>query len=222
MIKAILIDLDNTLLDFDKCAEFAMKTGFEKIGFEYKPDMFHTFTQTNNFLWSQVEKGTLTKSELRKKRWNMIFEKLGKTYDGESFEKEFETLLSQNGETVDGAQEILKYLCEKYTVYIVTNGFYDIQKKRIKAAGLDGYADELIVSQSIGFSKPSHEFFDYCMKKLALKKEEVLVIGDSLLADIKGGKDYGLHTCWFNFTGSEDKSCAEFSVKKLHELFMYL
>ncbi len=205
MIKYIFIDLDNTLIDFNKCAFFAMKTGFEENNLEFKNELFETFTLTNNELWKKLEKCEITKEQLRFVRWNLIFERLGiENCDGHSFETRFENIIAESAFHVDGAEALIKYLAEKYKVFVVTNGFLKTQQNRVKIGGFSDYLSGLFVSEKIGFPKPQKEFFDYCINETGIKeKSEVALIGDSLSADISGGVDYGFTTIWFNAAGEE-------------------
>ena len=118
MIKAVFIDIDNTLLDFNKCALWSMKKSFEDYNLNFKEQMFDTFNLVNNRLWLEIEKGKLTKEELYACRWNMIFAILGIDVDGVQFENVFYSYLTESAEPVDGALETLKYLSGKYIVCV--------------------------------------------------------------------------------------------------------
>ena len=198
MIKAVLCDIDNTVLDFDACSKKSMINAFEKFSLEYREEMFNVFYKKNKELWEAVEKGTLTVPELYEIRWNEIFSLLGIEADGVAVEKVFHKGIEEGYEKMDGAEEFLEYLSDKFTVYAASNAPYNQQKTRLKKAGLLDYFKGLFVSGEIGFQKPTLEFFDYCINALGLKPEEIIIIGDSLTADIKGGITAGLKTCWFN------------------------
>lgn len=202
MIKIVFIDIDNTLLDFNECARSAMRQSFLEAGLNYTEEMFPVFLATNNELWRALERGELTKTRLREIRWNTIFKKLNIDYDGVRLERRFERLLETSHAHVEGAEDALKYLAERYDVYAVTNGFASTQKNRMAAAGLDKYVKAEFVSEEIGFDKPSARYFDVCFDRIGNPpKSEVILIGDSLTADIAGGVSYGLITCWYNHNG---------------------
>ena len=208
-IKAILLDIDNTILDFNKCAEKAVKITFEKCNVEFDENTFPVFIEQNDMLWQKIERGELTRQGLHKIRFNTIFGVLGIVGDGEKAETEFRNALFNIAETVDGAVELVKYLSSKYKVYSASNAIYKQQLNRLKMAGLYDYFSGFFVSEIIGHQKPTKEFFDYCFDNLnGLDKEQTIMIGDSLTADILGAKNYGIKSIWFN----RDKKQNELSV----------
>ena len=205
MIKVILLDIDNTLLSFDDCVIQTMKSGFEKfkIGI-YNDDMFRVFNQINTSLWQDIENGKIDLEELEKKRWNMIFERLGFSADGEAFEDYFKKRLFESAIPVEGATEMLEYLQGKYILCAASNGPYLQQINRLKKSGMLPFFSDLFISEEIGSSKPSGKFFKVCINRLAhkLKQEinpdEIMIIGDSLSSDIVGGIQFGIQTCYYN------------------------
>ncbi|MBO5776592.1 MAG: YjjG family noncanonical pyrimidine nucleotidase [Clostridia bacterium] len=199
-IKVLLVDVDNTLIDFNKCARIAMSKGFEEHGLEYKEEYFPTFIKINEGLWKDLEKGIITKAELLRIRWTKVFNAIGVEGDGEAFEHTFLARLRECGEPVDGAHELLKYLDGKYQMYVASNAPYDQQASRLRNAGMLGYFKDLFISERIGHQKPTVEFFEAVFRQLeGVTKEEVVLIGDSLSADITGGERYGIKTIWFNY-----------------------
>jgi YjjG family noncanonical pyrimidine nucleotidase len=198
MLKAILVDIDNTLLDFNACTLKAMKECFSEYGLSYKEEYYDVFRRINNAMWEEVEKGTLTVPRLYEIRWNTIFSELGIVADGISFEKKFHWYIETGYEKVEGAEELLSYLSEKYYVAAASNAPFEQQKGRLFSAGLLPFIKELFVSEKIGAQKPSPEFFDHCIGVLGIPRDEIIIIGDSISADIKGGIAAGIKTCWFN------------------------
>lgn len=220
MIKAVFIDIDNTLLDFNKCAELSMRKCFEKFGLQFTNEVFPTFKRINDGLWRDIEKKTLTRDELHEIRWNLIFKALGIDFDGKVMEKEFLNELNFSVVPVSHAEEILAYLSSKYEVYSVSNAPMEQQRKRLKASGFDKYLKKAFISQEIGYDKPDKRFFDACFSGANhLKKEQVVLIGDSITADIIGGRDYGLKTIWFNFEKIKvSNTNADYTVENLLEI----
>ena len=220
MVKAVFIDIDNTLLDFNKCAELSMRKCFEKFGLQFTNEIFPTFKRINDGLWRDIEKKTLTRDELHEIRWNIIFRELKIDFDGKVMEKQFLENLNYSVVPVDGAEEILAYLSSKYEVYTVSNAPLEQQKKRLKASGFDKYLKKAFISQEIGYDKPDKRFFDACFKEAShLKVDDVILIGDSISADILGGKNYGLKSVWFNFEKIIGKTCvADFTINNLLEI----
>ena len=201
MLKAVLMDIDDTLLDFGKCAEQAMRIGFSEWGLPYDDSTYATFTRINDGLWLMIERGELTTQQLFEFRWNRIFEALGIQADGAAFEKRFLDLLCETAIPVDGADEVCRYLKRKYILCAASNAFHDQQLNRLEMAGLLPYFDHVFVSESLGYRKPEKAFFDACRAFLPdVAADECMMIGDSLTADITGGKNAGMKTIWYNHT----------------------
>lgn len=221
MIKALLIDIDNTIIDFGKSSALAMKLSFEERGLCYNDTVYTVFHQVNDGLWQQIEQKTFAKERLREVRWNLIFERLGIDADGEEFELIFKKYLAKCAEKVDGAEEMLSYLKGKYILCAASNGPHFEQFSRLEECGLLQYFDHVCVSEDAGADKPDEKFFEYCMSKLCgISRNEVMIIGDSLSADIRGGKRFGLKTCFFDFKkqGNITSGSADMMIKDLCEV----
>lgn len=221
MITTVFIDIDNTLLDFDLSARQAMSAALKEYGVSYRDDMFPTFKKINDDLWRRIEDGSLTKNGLRKIRWLTVFAALGiGGIDAEEFEDKFHDLLAVSAAPVDGAVELLEYLCKKYTLCAASNGPFKQQRFRLKKAGMLKYFKHVFVSEKAGAMKPTKEFFDYCTSRLAVSSpDEIVLIGDSLTADINGGKNYNMKTIWFDFARLNIADGEwDYAVKELSEI----
>lgn len=198
-ITTVFIDIDDTLLDFNKCAKHSMFLSFREFSIAPKEEYFSVFTEENNLLWKRVEKRELALDELYKIRFDIILKRLGIEADGNKIEKAFLKNLNKSAEPVDGAKEILEFLSSRYNVYAASNAPYRQQIDRLKIADMMQYFSGVFVSEEIGFSKPSKEFFNYCLENSGNPNPcEVLMIGDSLSSDISGAAEMGIKTCWFN------------------------
>ena len=227
MIKVVLIDIDNTLLSFTGYVKESMREGFSDFGLKpYTEEMFPIFEKINNSLWRQLEQGTLTFAELEKCRWDLIFKELEIDFDGPTFEEYFRERLYYSAVPEDGAEDLLKYLSQKYTLCIASNGPYEQQLNRLRIGNMSEYFTHFFISSEIGAQKPGREFFDCCFNALReteypdLAPEEVIIIGDSISSDISGGLDYGIHTCLYNKyeTIDESDSGADHVVCSLAEI----
>lgn len=220
-MKIILFDIDNTILDFDKCAFSSMKAAFSQFKLKFTDDMYDVFKEINSGLWKQIQEGTLSKDGLYKIRWNMIFKRLGVVADGRKFEKLFLTFLSQSSVSVVGARDLLDYLLPKYTLCVASNAPFKEQVRRLTNADMIKYFKYLFMSEKIGHQKPTQEFFETCLSQIGpVEKEDVLMIGDSLSADINGANQYGIKTCWYNPNNYKlpRGTTATFVVNKLSDL----
>lgn len=225
-MKVIFIDIDNTLLSFSEYVKHTMQTGFEHFGLKrYEPYMYDIFTEENNKLWHGIEQGTLVFPELEKVRWNIIFARLGIDFDGTVFEKYFRRALYDSAIPMPYADEMLRYLSGKYTLCAASNGPYEQQVHRLEVAGMKRYFDYIFISEKLGASKPSEEFFKRAFAELNSGREEVImpadtiIIGDSLTSDIDGGRNYGMKTCFYNVGGVQSDSIkADYVIDELNEV----
>ncbi len=220
MTKAVLLDIDNTLLDFNESAALAMEEAFSSHGLPFTENGFPTFKRVNDSLWLKIEAGTLTRERLHATRFNIILKDLGIDYDGRAVEKTFLENLNHCAVKVGGADELLDYLAGKYILCTASNAPTVQNKTRLRFAGLKPYFTHEFVSEEMGYAKPDPRFFDVCMKTLSpIKKEETVMIGDSLTADVAGAVNYGIKTIWFN-RGETDKKppLGVSEVKKLIDI----
>lgn len=202
MIKAILMDVDGTLLDFDACAQESMELACGELGVPFAEEFFPVFTEVNDGLWRRVERGTLTVPRLYEIRWNRIFTRLGLAEDGPAFEKRFLAHLEESACVVPGALETVEYLSGKYLLCVASNAPYAQQRSRLARAGLLDRFRHLFLSEQIGAAKPDPAFFAACLARLpGIAPGEVLMVGDSLTADIAGCPAAGIQSCWFNPKG---------------------
>lgn len=202
-VKAVLIDVDNTIIDFNASAHQAMNNGFSAFGLNVPKNLFDVFKRINDGLWLKIELGEMTRKDLHRVRWNTIFNELGVNFNGEIFEKRFLEELFNCAIPVAGAKEVMRYLSAKYPVYAASNAFYAQQINRLNISGLAPFIKKAFVSEKLGFSKPDEKFFEACFKEIPYSPKETIMIGDSLSADVEGGKKYGLITCWYNPSGKK-------------------
>lgn len=201
MYKYLLWDVDGTVLDFSASEVNAIKTLFQKykIG-ECTDEMLKLYSGINAKYWQMLERNELTRPEALVGRFREFFEEIGAdTSIAEIFNKDYQLTLSDHIEFVKNAKEML--LAEKgnYTIVVVTNGTKVAQEKKLRLSGLDKIFDAIFISEDVGVEKPNTEYFDYVFEKLGITdKSEVLLIGDSLTSDMKGGNLSGIDTCWFN------------------------
>ena len=227
MIKAVLFDVDDTLLSFSGYVKETMREGFSRFGLTpYSDAMFPVFERINTALWRQIELGSLTFEELTERRWNLIFQELGIDFDGTVFETYFRERLFYSAVPEEGAVDLLAYLHRKYTLCVASNGPWEQQMNRLRAGKMDRYFSYFFISSQIGAQKPDKAFFDGCFNVLrgaefpGLGPEEVMIVGDSVSSDISGGSDYGLRTCLYrkNAVPPCDHSGADYAVNSLAEI----
>lgn len=223
-LKCILIDVDNTLLDFEKSSQTAIIRTCEDFKIPYSSELLAVFLKVNNEMWRQIQDGALTKEQLWQTRWNKIFNISGITADGPHFEAEFHRYLQDSAVPIDGALEALKYLSSKYKVCTASNASFKQQRHRLELTGMLNYIDKMFVSEQLGAQKPSSAFFKECFKHLKYLPSETLMIGDDLHADMLGAASCEIHTCWFNPSKQPniENVAIDIQISKLSELSSFV
>ena len=203
MYKYLLWDIDGTVLDFLAAEAKAIRFLFNKYSLgECSDEMLRQYSRINVKYWQKLERNELTKPEILIGRFREFFEAIGADPSiAESFNKDYQSALGDYIEFISGAKDVLLSQKDKYVLAAVTNGTKVAQEKKLRLSGLDKVFDAIFISENIGFEKPNKEFFDYVFEHFGITdKKEVLIIGDSLTSDIKGGIVAGRDTCWFNPT----------------------
>lgn len=202
--KLVLMDVDDTLLDFRANAYQAMERTFLQFGLPFSGDLFRLFEVRNLAFWKRLEKGELTKEQILELRWKTILEEMGLTADPSRIEDCFRISLGDASIPIPGALDVLKYLHQKYRVCAATNGMLEQQMGRLETAGMTPFIEHVFASESLGAMKPSRAFFDACFRLVPdVGPSEVVMIGDSISADIQGALDYGIPCIWFNRYGED-------------------
>lgn len=201
MYKYLLWDIDGTVLDFTAAESCAIKALFKKYNLgECTDEMVSIYSDINTKYWKKLERNEITKPEVLTGRFREFFDIYGiDTSITDSFNSDYQLALGDYIIYVDNAKDILLSQKGKYILCAVTNGTKRAQDKKLHTSGLDKIFDKIFISENVGYEKPNIEYFDFVFKSLDITdKKEVLIIGDSLTSDIKGGINAGIDTCWFN------------------------
>lgn len=206
--KVILWDIDDTLLDFKKSEKNAIITCMKNKGFYADDTIAKRFSIINESFWKRLEKGEITKEQVLKGRFLKFFSELSllDKIDVEKFRAEYENMLGEVWFLKENALFVLEYLKKRgYRQFAITNGTKRVQDKKIKGTGFDRIFEGVFISDEIGYTKPNNGFFDYVLLHIQdTPKEEMLIVGDSLTSDMKGGIINGIDTCWYNPGGMEN------------------
>lgn len=220
--KLFLLDLDDTLLDFQASEKLCFKETMDKFGFiKSLEDLHKTYKIENNLLWKQVESGEIDKDFLKVERFKRTLEHHKIELPPHLMADYYLDQLPKNVVLIDGAVEALKYLKQFGEIGIITNGIQSTQKQRIENSALQDYIDFIAVSDECGYAKPDVRFFEFTVKKAKLfSKETTIVIGDRIEADILGGNNFGIDTCWFNPKKLESQNGIQptFIINSLNEI----
>jgi len=177
------------------------------------------YVTINNGLWRAFERGEVGREDVLMGRHTQLFDTLGITIDAHEVEQRYRDHLHAGVHIIDGALELVRTLSEQYPLYIVTNGVTETQFKRLEASGLLPYFQDVFVSDATGSQKPMKPFFDYVFDRVPnVAPERGLIVGDSLTADIAGGRMYGLDTCWYNPHEIAATVETTYEIQDLHEL----
>jgi 2-haloacid dehalogenase len=195
----LLFDADDTLFDYDRSEVTALENACRHFNLAYSPGTLETYKKYNRQLWRAFELGEVTSEELRVRRFELLFGELGLSQNAGEFSQVYLEELSGCAFLLDGAEEVVRVLHQKYRLAMITNGLKIVQRPRIARSAIHDCFEDLIISEEIGAAKPETLFFEMTFQRLGYPtKEECLVIGDSLTSDMLGGCNYGLDTCWFN------------------------
>ncbi len=224
MIKAILWDVDGTLLDFIAAEKEALKSCFGIFGIgEITDEMIGRYSEINKKYWRRLEAGEIDKSTVRRGRFIEFFAREGIEFsDIDALNAEYQIRLGDTICFFDNSYEIVKSLKGKIRQYAVTNGTTEAQAIKMKKSGLGELFDGIFISDEIGFEKPTKEFFDKVFSKTEdFKKNEFLIVGDSLTSDMRGGNNAGILCCWYNRANAPvpDDPKIDFSIDNLGKIY---
>lgn len=201
-ITDVFFDLDHTLWDFDKNSALTFEKILSKNSIPVSlPDFLDVYVPANLAFWKLYREEKITKEELRYQRLKSVFDQLEINVGDEVIDKlseEYITYLSSYNHLFPNTIDILEYLKPKYKLHIITNGFQEVQFKKLRNAKIDGYFDHVIDSEVAGVKKPNPVIFELALDKARIESENALMIGDSIEADIQGAKASGFHALHFN------------------------
>lgn len=200
-IKAILWDIDGTLLDFEKAEKESIKRCFEKFGLGIcNEQMLSDYHIINRKHWAALERGEMSKQEVLEGRFIEFFKHCGfDTAIANDFNLAYQLSLGDTSEYCPNALETVLSCKGKVKQYAVTNGTKTAQEAKLAKTGLYKHLDGVFISDVIGHEKPTKEFFDSVFEDIEpFDKSQIMIVGDSLTSDIKGGNNAGIKTCFYN------------------------
>ena len=226
-VRLIATDIDGTLLNFKKAEYASIKKCFEVFGLgECTDEMIARYSAINDGYWKRLERGEITKAQVLRGRFEEFFasEKIDFS-DVDGFNREYQFRLGDNVCFNDDGYEVVKNLKGKVLQYAVTNGTATAQERKLAKSGLGELFDGVFISEKLGAEKPDIAFFNAVWNDIgSYKKDEVIIIGDSLTSDMQGGSNAGILCCWYD---PDDKPMPEniridYKIKTLDEIFSIL
>lgn len=197
--EILLLDLDDTILDFRWSERQALTRTLETLGIPATEDTLNRYSRINKGCWERLERGEMTRSELMERRFELLFLELESSADYAAAAALYPELLSQGHRFLPGAQEALERLSKKYRLFLVSNGNAGVQAGRLDSANIRRFFENIFISQEVGVDKPAAAFFERCFERIENPdKAKTLIVGDSLTSDIRGGNNAGIATCWVN------------------------
>lgn len=220
-IKNVFLDLDDTLFDFRRAERGAISATLSEYGIEPTDSVAARYSEINKECWRALEEGKMTRDRVLTHRFERLFAELSASADPALVRKNYEANLARGHYFMPGAKELIEELFGKYKLYITTNGTERVQVGRIGSSGIEKYFCDIFISERLGADKPSPIFFDKCFERMEnAKREETIIVGDSLTSDILGGIGAGIHTCRFNPRGEAGSAdiVPEYEISALSEL----
>ncbi len=232
--KDLFIDFDDTLYDTYGNSVIALRETFKDFHLErYFEDakvFYDAYWAANIDLWTRYSKGEITRPYLIVERFRRPLS------EGKGLEVTEQLCLemsdvfldhcSNKPGVIEGAHELMDYLKRKgYRMHMTSNGFHEVQYKKLAASGLTDYFDTIILSEDAGVNKPSPQYFDYALKVSGAEREHTLMIGDNLQTDIQGALNAGIDALLFNRWGVNPDEAAKrptFVVDRLLEITQLL
>lgn len=220
--KYLLIDLDNTILDFDATEHSALCQAFvELFQRELTKEEVAEYSRINQGYWKLLEKREVTKPELKERRFRDFLSYLGLVWDGdmEMINAVYMTNLGNTIFVMPGAEEVIRRLAERYRLFIITNGTTSVQESRMRLLQFADCFEQVFISDEIGYNKPAPQFFDAVVAVTGEHDPgKYLIIGDSLSSDIAFGKNIGSDTCRYYYRQKGEKGEATYTVTSWSEI----
>ena len=221
----LFIDLDDTLWDIHHNSKECLKEIYNDYGYNryYKcfEDYYNVYMPSNHHLWGLYREGKIDKDELIVERFLVPVREFGinDALYAKKLSDDFLERTTLRTKLVDGTIELLEYLKPKYKMHILSNGFKEVQYKKIENSGLTPYFDKIILSDEIGVNKPHVDFFNYALEQTNADPSKTLMIGDSWDADILGAYNSNIPQLWFNPVELQPKGFVPtYCVKTLGEI----
>jgi YjjG family noncanonical pyrimidine nucleotidase len=223
--KSIFFDLDHTIWDFERNASETIKelhASFDlaSMGVIDVNHFIETYLRFNDLLWVEYRQGLIDQETLRLRRYYGTFQVYGLTDPKliKAFSKAYLEICPRKPHLFPHALEVLDYLKSDYRLYLITNGFREVQEIKVASSGLEGYFDHMITSESAGVRKPHPRIFQYALRKTESLKKESIMIGDDLTADMGGAITAGWDCVFFNPKKKEHEAPVSYDIECLSEL----
>lgn len=227
--KNLFFDLDDTLWAFSANARDAFEEMYRKYDYDRFFSSFDHFYQLyqrrNAELWEEYGRGLVTKEELNRQRFLYPLEQVGRgdASLAQRFSDDFFAVIPTKRKLMPHAREVLDHLSGRYHLYILSNGFQELQCHKMRSAGIDGYFRKVVLSDDIGVLKPHAPIFHFALSATQSQLEDSLMIGDNWENDVAGARAVGMHQVYYDVSGRDDLPFKPtYHITDLRELLTFL
>lgn len=226
----LFFDLDHTLWDFERNSSESLtdiyhQSCLQEYGVTSLDLFISSFLRINTELWDAFDRGKLHHSYIRENRFKMVFTEMGVECPQNHVElgELYLQTLPQKKHLLEGALDLLDYVTTKgYSIHIITNGFNDIQAKKIASSGIGHYFKNVVTFETANAKKPDPKIFAYALELANASNTDSIMIGDNWIADILGAKQVGLDTVYLNPAGLQFDEKPTYDIRRLEELIPIL
>ena len=221
MMEFLFLDLDDTILDFRQAEHTAITRTLSAFGIDPTEEITEAYRRINLRCWKELERGTLTRDDLKRVRFEKLFQQFGVEADVQAVSDAYMEFLGHGHWFLPGAEEAVERLSKKYRLFLASNGTASVQKGRMTSANLYRFFEQCFVSEELGAAKPSKAFFDASFARIeGFDPAKAMMVGDSLSSDILGGINAGIRTCWVNpnHAPADPKIPADYEIETLSQL----
>jgi putative hydrolase of the HAD superfamily len=224
----IFFDLDHTLWDFSANCTETLTDLYERhqlIRLNIPlPDFITHYREINDSMWDDLHKGKVTIEQIRNHRFSLTFQRFGLdvSHVPVGMDEQFIALCPTKANVFPHTHTILDYLSNNYVLHILTNGFRETQRTKLKSAGLEHYFEHVIHADDSGFMKPDKRMFDYALKTAGIEVHQCIMIGDDLYADVLGAKNVGMDHVYVNRFNTPHNEILTYEIDCLSNLKTFL
>lgn len=215
--ETVLLDADNTLMDFDAAEEQALRRTMERRGLVFSRSSKGAYIAINRAFWDARHRGETERDMPTWERFRRFGEELGCRADPEAWDREYLDALGDCGALLPGALELLQELKPHCRIGLATNGLKVVQRKRLADNPIVPYLDGVFISQEMGVGKPERAYFDQVLQALGAEAETTVMVGDDLLSDIQGAINAGIDSIWYSRHG-EESPLPTYRVERLEDV----
>lgn len=199
MIEYLFLDLDDTILDFHAAERAALEKTFRELNIRVPPETAERYKQINILHWKMLERGEITREQMKVGRFAVLFRELGIDRAAEPVTAIYEKYLAEGHYFLPGAEGAVEALSKKYRLFLASNGTAAVQAGRLTSADLYRFFEQVFVSEELGYNKPDRAYFAAAFARIdGFEPAKAMIVGDSLTSDILGGINAGIRTCWVN------------------------